>query len=48
MAGVDQEFDGEARPQPNLRVGYLEQEPQLDDEDVRGNVEEGVAEIKAR
>ena len=48
MAGVDQEFDGEARPQPNLRVGYLEQEPQLDDaKDVRGNVEEGEAEIKA-
>ncbi|MFK7955819.1 MAG: energy-dependent translational throttle protein EttA [Lysobacterales bacterium] len=48
MAGVDTEFDGEARPQPDIRVGYLEQEPQLDDsKDVRGNVEEGVAEIKA-
>lgn len=48
MAGVDTEFDGEARPQPNLRVGYLEQEPQLDpSKDVRGNVEEGVHEIKA-
>ena len=30
MAGVDQEFDGEARPQPNLNVGYLPQEPELD------------------
>jgi ATP-binding cassette ChvD family protein len=48
MAGVDTEIDGEARPQPGIRVGYLEQEPQLDPEkDVRGNVEEGVAEVKA-
>ena len=48
MAGVDNEFDGEARPQPNLRVGYLPQEPHLASaKDVRGNVEEGVAEIKA-
>jgi len=48
MAGVDKEFEGEARPQPGLRIGYLPQEPQLDDgKDVRGNVEEGVAETKA-
>jgi len=44
MAGVDTEFDGEARPQKDLRVGYLPQEPQLDSNlDVRGNVELGVA-----
>jgi ATP-binding cassette ChvD family protein len=48
MAGVDTEYEGEARPQPGLRIGYLPQEPQLDDsKDVRGNVEEGVAETKA-
>ncbi|MDH5231113.1 MAG: energy-dependent translational throttle protein EttA [Gammaproteobacteria bacterium] len=48
MAGVDKEYDGEARPMPNIRVGYLPQEPQLDEsKDVRGNVEEGVAETKA-
>ncbi len=47
MAGVDKEFDGEARPQPGIRIGYLPQEPELNpDKDVRGNVEEGVAEIK--
>ncbi|MBX9812031.1 MAG: energy-dependent translational throttle protein EttA, partial [Burkholderiales bacterium] len=44
MAGVDKEFDGEAIPMPNMRVGFLPQEPQLDPaKDVRGNVEEGVA-----
>ena len=48
MAGVDQEFDGEATPMPNIRIGYLPQEPQLDaSKDVRGNVEEAVAETKA-
>ena len=48
MAGLDQEIEGEARPQPGINVGYLPQEPQLDPEkNVRGNVEEGVAEIKA-
>ena len=48
MAGVDQDFIGEARPQKGIRIGYLPQEPQLDpDKDVRGNVEEGVAETKA-
>ncbi len=48
MAGVDTEFEGEARPQPGIRIGFLPQEPQLDDgKDVRGNVEDGVAGIKA-
>jgi len=48
MAGLDKEFDGEARPQPGINIGYLPQEPELNpDKDVRGNVEEGVAETKA-
>ena len=48
MAGLDKEFDGEARPQPGIKIGYLPQEPELDAaKDVRGNVEEGVAETKA-
>ncbi len=48
MAGLDQEFEGEARPQPGINIGYLPQEPELDPaKDVRGNVEEGVAETKA-
>jgi len=48
MAGIDTDFEGEARPQSNIKIGYLPQEPQLDtDKDVRANVEEGVAEIKA-
>lgn len=47
MAGIDQEYTGEARPQPGIRVGHLAQEPELDPEkDVRGNVEDGVAHIK--
>ncbi|MDX1595038.1 MAG: energy-dependent translational throttle protein EttA, partial [Gammaproteobacteria bacterium] len=47
MAGVDTEIEGEARPQAGIRVGYLPQEPQLDpDKDVRGNVEEAVADVK--
>lgn len=46
MAGEDTEIDGEARPQKDLKVGYLPQEPRLDDEaDVRANVEKGVSEI---
>jgi sulfate-transporting ATPase len=46
MAGVDKEFDGEARPQPGIKIGFLPQEPQLDpDKDVRGNVEEAVQHI---
>ena len=48
MAGTDKEHDGEARPQPGIRVGFLPQEPVLDpDKDVRGNVEEGIAELKS-
>jgi len=48
MAGLDTDFDGEARPQPGINVGYLPQEPELNaDKDVRGNVEEGVAETIA-
>jgi ATP-binding cassette ChvD family protein len=47
MAGLDTEIDGEARPQPGIKIGYLPQEPELDPaKDVRGNVEEGVAETK--
>ncbi|MFZ5605376.1 MAG: energy-dependent translational throttle protein EttA [Pseudomonadota bacterium] len=47
MAGVDKEFDGEARPATGIKIGYLPQEPQLDPaKDVRGNVEDGVREIK--
>src|SRR5438876_1624053 len=48
MAGVDRDFLGEAFPAAGLRIGYLSQEPQLDPaRDVRGNVEEGVAETRA-
>ncbi len=48
MAGVDPEFDGEAIPMPNMRIGFLPQEPQLDENlDVRGNVEQGVGETLA-
>jgi energy-dependent translational throttle protein EttA len=48
MAGEDREFDGEAIPMPNMRIGFLPQEPRLDEtKDVRGNVEEGVAETMA-
>jgi len=47
MAGIDTDFHGEARPQKGIRVGFLEQEPDLDaDKDVRGNVEVGVADVK--
>jgi ATP-binding cassette ChvD family protein len=47
MAGLDTDILGEARPQPGINIGYLPQEPQLDDsKDVRGNVEEGVQEAK--
>jgi len=46
MAGIDTEILGEARPQPDLNVGYLHQEPQLDPEkDVRGNIEDGLGEL---
>ncbi|MCP3677647.1 MAG: energy-dependent translational throttle protein EttA [Deltaproteobacteria bacterium] len=48
MAGVDKDYNGEARPAPGIKVGYLPQEPELDPaKNVRGNVEEGVAETKA-
>jgi len=47
MAGIDTDIEGEARPQPGLKVGYLPQEPQLDEtKDVRGNIEEAVADVK--
>ena len=45
MAGLDHEFQGEARPMPDIKIGYLAQEPLLDpDKDVRGNVEDGMRE----
>jgi energy-dependent translational throttle protein EttA len=48
MAGVDKDFDGAAIPQPNISVGYLSQEPQLDPtKDVRGNVAEGMVATQA-
>lgn len=47
MAGVDQDYTGEARAQPGIKVGYLAQEPQLDEAaDVRSNVEDGLRELK--
>jgi ATP-binding cassette ChvD family protein len=47
MAGIDKEFDGEARPQPGINIGFLPQEPELDNaRDVRGNVEDGLGEAK--
>lgn len=46
MAGIDTDILGEARPQPNINIGYLAQEPQLNPEkDVKGNVEEGLSHI---
>ena len=43
MAGLDKDFSGEARPQPDIKIGYLPQEPVLDEScDVRGNVEQGI------
>src|SRR6478609_605642 len=48
MAGVDTEFRGDAQLAPGASVGLLEQEPALDEaKDVRGNVEDGVAEVRA-
>ena len=45
MAGIDTDIQGEARPQAGIKIGYLAQEPQLNlEKDVRGNVEEGLAE----
>ncbi|MGB5279290.1 MAG: energy-dependent translational throttle protein EttA [Gammaproteobacteria bacterium] len=47
MAGVDTDYIGEARAASGIRIGYLPQEPELDpDQDVRGNVEQGLSEIK--
>ena len=47
MAGVDEDFVGEARPQPGIRIGYLPQEPVLDEgKTVREVVEEGVSEVR--
>ena len=46
MAGIDTEINGEARAQPGIKIGYLPQEPELDEaKDVRGNVQEGIKEI---
>ena len=48
MAGVDNDYIGEARPMPNMKVGYLPQEPELDDsKTVREIVEESVSDVKA-
>jgi len=48
MAGIDKDIEGEAIPLKGINIGYLPQEPQLDEsKDVRGNVEEGIAEIKS-
>ncbi|MDX6666936.1 MAG: energy-dependent translational throttle protein EttA, partial [Solirubrobacteraceae bacterium] len=48
MAGQDTEFRGDAQLAPGATVGLLEQEPELDEtKDVRGNVEDGVAEVRA-
>ncbi len=47
MAGVDQDFIGDARPAEGIRIGFLPQEPQLDpSKDVRGNVEQAVAPVR--
>ena len=47
MAGVDKEFEGEAHPQPGIKIGYLPQEPILDEsKTVRETVEEAVSEVK--
>src|SRR5579871_2794768 len=48
MAGLDKEFLGEARPQADIKIGYLSQEPYLDPKKtVRGNVEDGMGEAFA-
>ncbi len=47
MAGVDTEIEGEVQPLAGIKIGYLKQEPELDpNKDVRGNVEDGVREVK--
>ena len=46
MAGLDTDIEGEARPQPGIKIGYLSQEPQLDEsKDVRGNIEEALGDL---
>ena len=46
MAGIDTDIEGEARPQPGIKIGYLPQEPKLNmDKDVRGNIEEAVEDV---
>jgi energy-dependent translational throttle protein EttA len=46
MAGLDHDFNGEARPQADIKIGYLSQDPHLDPaKNVRGNVEEGLGEV---
>src|SRR5271169_2181929 len=46
MADVDKEYDGEVQRQPNIHIGYLPQEPQLDpDKTVREAVQEGLGEV---
>ena len=46
MAGVDKEFNGEARAQSDINIGYLPQEPELDESlDVKGNVQQGIQHI---
>ncbi len=48
MAGIDTEIEGEARPMPDIKIGYLPQEPRLDPaKDVRGNVEEALSEFSS-
>ena len=47
MAGVDQDYEGEARPQPGIKIGYLPQEPVLDlNKTVKEVIEESFAEVK--
>src|SRR5476651_2116136 len=46
MAGIDRDIEGEAVPMPNMKIGYLPQEPQLDpDKTVREEVESGMGEV---
>ncbi|MFC4701833.1 energy-dependent translational throttle protein EttA [Glaciecola siphonariae] len=46
MAGIDTDIEGEARPQPGLKIGYLAQEPKLNEsKTVRGNIEEAVEDV---
>ena len=48
MAGLDKEIEGEARPQPGIKIGYLPQEPQLDEaKTVRDIVAEGVGDVQS-